>query len=615
LQAANRASGGLYAGDLFLLHTSQDQYSVFSLAVAPLVAFLGLPTAFFAGYLLASTAFLYAQIRLVRRCVDDRLVALASMVALAVIDLPYGGWGVFLVHEPFLTARLPASALVLFAIERSLAGRYGESAVALGVATAFHPLMALPGVAVIALRETLLRWRGAPMWMTLGLAGATASTCSALLGWMREPMNPDWADTVRRISPHCFPSDWFASDWVTMAAAGISLVAGAVLFPRHRALAVSLLAVAGGGLAISCATEWYPIPIVVQAQPMRALWLVSFFSIPWGFAVAARWWFERGWIRPLSAVALVVSVTRLAKPEEWVTTYIVLLAAIATVSAYVVQWVFVRVPRERMFLRSLALGVIASSVIVGFDGVIACMRVRSVFSAVTDDFTLTFFALRASGSAVVLLASMGVVMGWIARRLETSRVVGRAALVAIFALSLTGYQRLGDPFPVERSAQREVAMFLAGQQATSRELPTVYWPTDMRTIWFALPARSYFHFVQTQGAVFDGRTSAEIARRAHIVGPFERRRLLDLGGAGNVLRLGRLFGTPEPADGFMIADDLRRLADERDLDFILLPYEVPGFSGSKVGPLTIYDARSIRESTKYNVTRFSPKETVLTCHP
>src|SRR4051812_1995705 len=43
----NRIEGGAFASDLFLRYGSQDRFSVFSAAVAPLAAVLGLPAVFF----------------------------------------------------------------------------------------------------------------------------------------------------------------------------------------------------------------------------------------------------------------------------------------------------------------------------------------------------------------------------------------------------------------------------------------------------------------------------------------------------------------------------------------------------------------------------------------
>ena len=60
LQALNQAENGAYANDVFLSYGSQDQYSVFSRLVGPMVAAIGLRTVFFLLYLIFNTLFLWA---------------------------------------------------------------------------------------------------------------------------------------------------------------------------------------------------------------------------------------------------------------------------------------------------------------------------------------------------------------------------------------------------------------------------------------------------------------------------------------------------------------------------------------------------------------------------
>src|SRR4051812_32939290 len=60
LQALNQAEDGAYAGDVFLMHGSQDQFSLFSRLVGPLVGVLGLRLSFFLLYMVFNTLFLFA---------------------------------------------------------------------------------------------------------------------------------------------------------------------------------------------------------------------------------------------------------------------------------------------------------------------------------------------------------------------------------------------------------------------------------------------------------------------------------------------------------------------------------------------------------------------------
>src|ERR1700686_2514761 len=58
VQVMNRVENGAYGDDLFFRYGSQDKYSLFSLAAAPLVRVLGLQNAFFLLYLVFNSLLL-----------------------------------------------------------------------------------------------------------------------------------------------------------------------------------------------------------------------------------------------------------------------------------------------------------------------------------------------------------------------------------------------------------------------------------------------------------------------------------------------------------------------------------------------------------------------------
>ncbi len=150
VQVLNRVYPGHFAGDLYFQYGSQDKYSVFSLAAAPLVAQLGLPSAFFILYLASNALLLFALQRFVRALVKDSLVSTLALLFVAVTEVPFGGLGIFHVNEPFLTPRIAVNALVLLGLERLLAGRTLQASSLVLLALPLHPLMAFPGVLIVA---------------------------------------------------------------------------------------------------------------------------------------------------------------------------------------------------------------------------------------------------------------------------------------------------------------------------------------------------------------------------------------------------------------------------------------------------------------------------------
>src|ERR1700692_1534418 len=120
LQALNQAEDGAYSDDVFLRYGSQDQFTQFSRLVGPIVAAMGLRTAFFVLYLVFNTLLIFALFRLVRALVDDGLISTLALVYLVTAPLNYGGHDIFTVHEQFFTPRINGTTLTLLALERML---------------------------------------------------------------------------------------------------------------------------------------------------------------------------------------------------------------------------------------------------------------------------------------------------------------------------------------------------------------------------------------------------------------------------------------------------------------------------------------------------------------
>src|SRR5262249_21752786 len=142
LQALNFAEHGAFADDVFLRFGSQDQFTLFSRTVGPLVAAVGLRPAFFLLSLLFHTLFLFSLFRLVRALVDDAVIAILALVFLVTASLNYGGCDIFTVHEQFFTPRVVGTTFTLFALERILRERYLAALALLIAGSLLHPLMA-----------------------------------------------------------------------------------------------------------------------------------------------------------------------------------------------------------------------------------------------------------------------------------------------------------------------------------------------------------------------------------------------------------------------------------------------------------------------------------------
>jgi hypothetical protein len=136
--------------DIFLSQGSQDQYTIFSPLVAPLMSVVGIARAAVVGTFISQAGFFACAWILARRLLDSSL-AILSVGLLVALPATYGGASVFSYSETMLTPRVPAEAFVLAALAAALSRRHVTSGVCILVALLLHPLMAAAGLAMICL--------------------------------------------------------------------------------------------------------------------------------------------------------------------------------------------------------------------------------------------------------------------------------------------------------------------------------------------------------------------------------------------------------------------------------------------------------------------------------
>jgi hypothetical protein len=596
LQVSRRLHPEPFERDLFFAFGSQDQYSLFSLLVAPIVSWFGLPIAFFLLYTVCSTLFIAGQVRLVSRLVADRWAGLLALMILAVGDLPYGGLQIFQVHEPFLTGRLPAVALAIWGIDQYLSRRWLGAGLCLAASFLIHPLMALPAWGLVGwwTLEELLPWNrlwtaGAGVVLSLGLLTAGVATGKLSL------MSADWYETVYQISPQCFVSQWRMSDWIHLAFAVAGLLLAAVQGPTvHQRIARGVLLVGGVGLLLTAWAEIYPITLLLQAQPYRALWLVEFLAIPLGLTQASRLWREHTFFSRLLSVLFLFGLGRWRSPEGWDINLFWPYSGVLVLTFIVGREIlFVRTsPHEPRRWTAGTWGLYVASLLVALLSIVVCVESWNEFMLVADPLTIVSSLLRATGNALVLLIA-GVV-------LLTVMLVPRPRQMAtvVCALSLvllaSGWARQEAYLPTSDAdvayVSSELKQLPAGGDSAGR---TVYWPTDVRNVWFGLRSSSYYHFAQVQGAIFRDVTAREASRRLALVRPFEFRRLHYLGPFATRERLEPWLGVSGQGRP-VLPTDLIRLAEDSALDVVVLPYRVGDLPARSNGSLWIYDCRDLR---------------------
>lgn len=602
-QVQNAAEHGRFRDDLFLRYGSQDGYSIFSLVAAPMARAIGLQPALFLLYLLATALFFLAAARLVRRLVPNRTDAAAGLLLFAVSQPIVGSLDAIHVNENFLTARLPAEALVLFGLERLVAGHPVAALLLQFAALTVHPLMAFGGL-MVSLVWCVLRY--VPRRHFLPLAGAGA--VFAMTGWLLArgagmlllaPTDPTWLREVALTSPYMFLDEWLARDWGMILVALLVLAWARARLSPDRAvtdLCAAVLAVTAMAIAGSVVVRLAPFALILQGQPFRALWLLQALAIPLALPMARDLWSRGGGSWRAAAVVLLWcvgcgSVTSSA-------------GAVVLILPGVAAWCrgLGRTPRDRGWLwRSLAISLAADVLLkLAFDLTISG-RMRTVYAGLLDPSTLAYMPLTAVPAAV--RAMLGVAILAVLSRLVRSGLAFRLAALTLFIAAQIAWYRSQAPGPdgtwarADGAAVRFLRTYLEDRGTVGVRPPTVYWPCGhVDLLWHDLGVNSYYAWYQLAGNVFRRETAIEGRRRGELVRPFEvqmgrRRRLLESLAIPSCAE--RTFGAGLKGDSPGLADVLRLCADEA-VDYAVLRQGYSGWYSAHDGDWFIYDARAIR---------------------
>lgn len=600
VQVLNQIEGGTYADDLFFRYGSQDSYSLFSRAIAPLADLIGVETTFFVLYLIFNSLFLLGVKLFVEKVVKDRVISTIALLYIFVSPGCFGGFNVFHVHEQFFTARLIANTFGLFALTCSLNRRWRLASVLLVLALAVHPLMGFACLLLVAgawAIETLPR---RVLLLTLiMLAGVALATLLPPLGnAIYKSMDAEWREGVRRASPYDFPTLWGVADWFNVGVSLTLAVMGAIWVRRDdpqtsRFLAVAAFMGAAGFLSTLFASM-LPYAILFQGQPYRVLWILKLLQAPLAFLFVSRLWASQQ--QPQRVLALLILLyfgcTDLAGFEL---SFVLFFLPFAI---FVVR-VFAPEPIRTGWLWRSLLG----SMILAL-GCITTLKLITIVS-LRDELFRHIDLMRL---IAVLLASVGSVI-WVAAALfalvPLARKFGRrfaATMVVICVLIQCTYFATGQSKDYLERYHPDYRNFECLRTFLKQNCPgcrpTVYCSFGpIEWIWLDLQANSYFNRLQIVGAIFNRDTARESLRRAAYVKRFEFERVRDilhLLPDEEKLRCRLLFGDefdslPRPG-----LADLQIVCKDPAVDYVAVKERFEGLYSATNGEIYIYDCARIR---------------------
>jgi hypothetical protein len=496
-------------GDLFLQNSSQDRYTVFSPLYAWCIRWLGLRGAALTLVIVLKIWFFAAAWALTRELFDRRSAFLSTAFVM-VIAGSYGGYSVFNYSEDWLTARTLAEPMVITAVLLYFRD-FKTSAFLVAFAAFFvHPLMTLPGLALLAALSLPL-----PISACGGLLGVFAVLAVALHAQHQPPdlgvlsvMDTDWLEVVRERSVFLFPQHWRAGDWEVNAQPLVSLAITAVVLrdSRIQKLCIAVALVGATGLAIGLiASVIGPVGLLLQGQAWRWVWIGRFTAVIALAPTLLKLWRDEK-CGPLCAVLTVLGWT--FAPVD----------GVACLAAALVLWSTRRhlTDRTAVYVRWAAI------VLAGVVLVWAVANSWSIASSPTPESGLEWRFVtnlrNILGLGVTSMALAWSLVYWVDG--TSSRALPPALSVVLLICCLLVYPGTFRVYMREGSAE-QIAEFSDWRGAIGPDDTVFVLPqhNSATFAWFTLERPSYLSVDQSAGVVFSRATALEVRRRSNVLLP------------------------------------------------------------------------------------------------
>lgn len=574
--------------DLYLQNASQDQFTLFSPVYAWCIGLLGLESAARLLTLVCSAWFLAASWSFASAVVG-RDTAWLTVAFLLIIAGDFGGSGVFRMLDPFLTARLPAEALIITALACHVREKPGLGFLLTLVALFIHPLMALPGLLLLVCLRLPL-----PAGILGALGGVVATLAIALVASFRPAasaalavMDAPWLDVVRERSQFVFLQLWSIRDWDINAQPFIclGLTAISVEDQRIRKLCAAASLVGAAGLAVALIGGLNnPLALLVQGQAWRWLWMTVFIGAALVPTTARRVWSDDK-CGPL-CTALLVSAWILPAGGRMFCAILALIlwstrASISSRLAVYCRWV----------AAAFTVGIVVWALVKSWPVV----QPSTAPSGPAPSGALqgpSMPALRFLAVLLAVLVTKGLKPGRTMRMYMVVSSMLMALSICTFPAAFSQSRTLAAASDSREFADWENAIPPAGTVlvAPMRDVGSF--------VWFTLERPNYLTLDQSSGVVFSRKTALEVRRRSEVLRP-----LMDPD--WKILTSLRV----EAGSGRKSAAGIRRLTPEKltlvcadpQLGFVIAPEQV-GFHPmrhERAGPWkdwNLYDCRKVRSA-------------------
>jgi hypothetical protein len=511
-EALAKIEPGLHS-DLFLGNLSQSKFTVFPWAYAELIRCCGLRDATMILTIAFTAGSLAATWFLAKRIVTANEAWLILAFSVVTVGF-YGAYGVFHYSEGFLTARLPAEALIITALalywHRRWAAAFGIASIALFV----HPLMALPGLLLILCLSLPIRLAvpGALLGVAAVLCVSLASTHISGLPYFLKPMDPAWLAVVRERSQFLFLQLWRPVDWGLNLRPFFCLALSAVVIrkPLARKLCFAAILVGASGLAIAAIASFTDAPaVLMQGQAWRWMWVTQFASVVLTVPTAMALWREAK-CGPLCALLLVM---------EWTCACFDPLVCVTLAGA--IWSLRDHVPDRMLILTRLTTATLVLIITAWVIGSMRALPSANLLHLGSVHESLLILRLRNFfGLQITAVACAFCVWRWVT--LTKSEWIPAAAATALLAISVVAtpvafsqVEQHGSEAEIEEFADWR-AIIPPGKNVLVAD-----GGDSGAFVWFTLGRDNYLTTAQSAGVVFSRETALEVARRSDVLLPIE----------------------------------------------------------------------------------------------
>lgn len=490
-QALARVNPTWAAGDFYFVFGSQDRYSLFSWPRAWLLGRVGTPYVDITTIVVAWGVFIWALVAIARD-LSPRQRWLGVMAVVAASHF-YGCARIFGFMEPFLTARTIAEPLALVALACLLRGSYPLAAAALCGSALFHPLMALPMVAVFFGYLVMGERRWAWLLALFVPAGGLALAGVAPFASMAAVYDHDWWQAVVGINQPVLIGMWRTVDIVaSLANLGVlALACRRRTDPLARAGRAALVAALVLGLVSYLGADVLHDVLVTQLQLWRVMWVVDVLALLNLPALLAREW-ARGPVGRLAAVAVFVAyfVADSYFENSW---------AIATWAIVALAMSARAIPLKPSIVLAASVGtILVGLVTTGLEAfhTLGQMNMTQQGMAIARMSSIPFVL-----AVITLPAALLLIMAW-----ERGGQTRGLAVVATAILTVVGVSTWD-----QRTAwARYVEAAQPGSHPFAKLIPPgteVYWHEDTLANWVLLQRPQFVSLNQVSGVLFNRNTA------------------------------------------------------------------------------------------------------------